>query len=227
MTNLEQRAAWSSVVGLLLFVAMTAILTVLAGQVTSGAPLTILDAKLSDWLHENRSAGLTTFFVFITQLGSTLAGSLIAAGLGLYLLRLGRKFWFVVATFTMYSGMVLNRLLKVAFQRARPQFDDPVFAFHGYSFPSGHTMTATIVFGTLAVVLLALNRTETSSPWRRQLVLTATALVIGLVAFSRVYLGAHYLSDVLGAIAEGLAWLSLCFTTAFYFARRSKQKKTG
>lgn len=221
--NPEESVANPPILAPLVFVAMTAILAALADQVTSGAPLTVVDAELSNWLYHNRTTNLTTFFMVVTELGSTVVGSVIPTALGIYLLRHGKKYWFVVSTFTIFSGMLLNRLLKVAFQRARPQFDDPILAFHGYSFPSGHTMTATIVFGTLAVVLLAINRTEARSRWRRNVVLAATALVIGLVAFSRVYLGAHYLSDVLAAIAEGLAWLSLCFTVTYWIWPRRRR----
>jgi undecaprenyl-diphosphatase len=58
--------------------------------------------------------------------------------------------------------------------------------------------------------------------WRwRVLIILSTGLLIALVAFSRMYLGAHYLSDVLGAMAEGLAWMSLCLTVVYSIWRRS------
>lgn len=105
-------------------------------------------------------------------------------------------------------GMVLDFLLKIIFHRQRPRFEDSFLTFYGYSFPSGHTMAATLLYGLLAVfAVIALEAWR----WRVGAVLCAFIMVL-LVGFSRVYLGAHYLSDVLGAAAAGSAWLALSLT---------------
>jgi len=104
--------------------------------------------------------------------------------------------------------MVLDFLLKIAFHRQRPSFEDSFLTFHGYSFPGGHTMAATLLYGQLAA--LAVVAFE-AWRWRVEAVLGALAMIM-MVGFSRVYLGAHYLSDVLGAAAAGLAWLALSLT---------------
>jgi undecaprenyl-diphosphatase len=102
------------------------------------------------------------------------------------------------------------------FHRPRPHFDDPILTLTSYSFPSGHSMMATVLYGVLAAYLVA-----NTSDWRlRALVILLAGLLIALVGFSRMYLGAHYLSDVLGAMAEGLAWLSLCLTFVYSVWRR-------
>ena len=112
--------------------------------------------------------------------------------------------------------MLLNRILKYVFQRPRPHFDDPLLSLTSYSFPSGHTMTATVLFGVLAAYFFT-----TAPDWRRRVVIFFVAsFLILLVGFSRIYLGAHYLSDVLGAMAEGLAWLSFCLTVVYSVWRR-------
>jgi undecaprenyl-diphosphatase len=106
------------------------------------------------------------------------------------------------------GGVLLNELLKVTFQRARPKLDYPVLAWTGYGFPSGHTMIATLLYGFLAVLIFqAIQHLR----WRVSAVLVS-ALIIPLVALSRMYLGAHYLSDTLAAIAAGVIWLILCLT---------------
>jgi undecaprenyl-diphosphatase len=106
------------------------------------------------------------------------------------------------------GGMAMDTLLKIAFHRSRPTFNDSIMIFSGYSFPSGHTMAATLLYGVLAVfAVIALK----SWRWRVGTVISAIIVVL-LVGFSRMYLGAHYLSDVLGAAAAGLAWLVLCLT---------------
>jgi undecaprenyl-diphosphatase len=115
--------------------------------------------------------------------------------------------------------MLLNKLLKYAFHRPRPFFTDPIISLDSYSFPSGHTMAATVLYGVLAAYFVANTR-----DWRRRvLVICGAGFLILLVAFSRMYLGAHYLSDVLGAIAEGLAWLALCLTVVHFFWQRRRQ----
>jgi undecaprenyl-diphosphatase len=116
------------------------------------------------------------------------------------------------------GGLLLNNILKLAFHRARPQFDDPLLMLTTYSFPSGHTMNATVLYGALATFVFAKSKS-----WPPRIVAAAVAITfIVLVAFSRVYLGAHYLSDVLGAICEGLAWTALCLTALYYFWKQAE-----
>ena len=104
--------------------------------------------------------------------------------------------------------MLLNVLMKHAFGRARPMFADPMLTLTTYSFPSGHVAAATLFYGLLAAFMV--SRIEA---WRWRVLVTVLAfLMVALVALSRVYLGVHYLSDVLAALAEGIAWLAICLT---------------
>jgi membrane-associated phospholipid phosphatase len=212
----QDHPGWRLVAGCLVFAAMTVVLAAIADDVMSGEPLTIADARLSMWLHSHGSYGWTNFFAAVTLLGATLVAGPVSAGVAIYLLRRRQFYWFTAFVIAVYGGITLNRLLKHWFQRARPKFDDPIFSFAGYSFPSGHTMTATVVYGAIAVLVMTHTKNSTS----RILAFACAALLIALVGFSRIYLGAHYLTDVVGAIAEGLAWLSLCFTAVYFFWRR-------
>jgi len=93
-----------------------------------------------------------------------------------------------------------------AFQRPRPEPFFDLLAPRTYSFPSGHTMAATLLYGLLAVFAILLWK---GRHWRMLAILGAL-LAIALVGFSRIALGAHYLTDVLGAIVLGASWLILC-----------------
>jgi membrane-associated phospholipid phosphatase len=90
-----------------------------------------------------------------------------------------------------------------------------------YGFPSGHTMIATLLYGLLAVLLV---RTLRSAPWRRVVVGVAGAVIL-LVGISRMYLGAHYLSDILAAMAAGVAWLALCLTAVGTLCYRRRRRR--
>ena len=106
-------------------------------------------------------------------------------------------YWLICLSLTVPFGMLLNVLMKYSFHRIRPSFENPLLVVSSYSFPSGHV--------AMLVARLAAWR------WRVMVVLAALAMVL-LVALTRMYLGVHYLSDVLAAFAEGVAWLALCLT---------------
>ena len=119
-----------------------------------------------------------------------------------------------------FGGMLLNFVLKHVFVRQRPHFDDPLLTLTTYSFPSGHTLTATVFYGTLCALVMALG---TPRSWRVLAIIVAGVMIL-LVGFSRIYLGAHFLSDVLAAVAEGLAWLAFCLLAVGELKRRRKGK---
>jgi membrane-associated phospholipid phosphatase len=207
------------VIGLLVFGAMTLFLGEISEDIKNGEPLTIVDVQISNWLHTHSSPQLTTAFLIVTSFGSTILVSIIGVAAGLYFLWRRQPYWVSAIWTSVFGGMLLNRFLKLVFYRPRPRFDDVILAFTGYSFPSGHTMAATVLYGVLAVLLM----TKVRRTRFKVLVAISAGLLIGLVGFSRMYLGAHYLSDVLGAFAEGLAWLSLCLT-AVYSVWRQRNK---
>ena len=206
------------VAGLIIFAAMTFTLGEISEDINKREPLTVADAQLSIWLHSHTLPLLTSAMFVLTYLGSSMVASSVAAVFGLYLIWRRRFYWLAAIVSSVYGGMLLNKILKYAFQRPRPHFDDPLVSLTSYSFPSGHTMTATVLYGVLAVFLF----TSTQNWRRRVAIIFVAGFLILLVAFSRVYLGAHYLSDVLGAMAEGLAWLSVCLTVIYSLWRHNR-----
>ena len=207
-------------VGLLIFVLMTIALGEISARIINHHPLTIADVQLSTWIHDRGSPFLTRAMLIATYLGATMTVTCISIVFGLYLLWLRRLCWLAALVLSVPGGALLNRLLKFAFQRPRPHFDDPILRLTSYSFPSGHTMIATVLYGVLAAYLVS----HAESTGKRLLVILSAIILIALVGFSRIYLGAHYLTDVLGALAEGLAWLSLCLTAVYSVCRKRNLK---
>jgi undecaprenyl-diphosphatase len=107
------------------------------------------------------------------------------------------------------GAVLLDPSLKALVGRLRPVVADPVAHGGGNSFPSGHTLGSTIVYGALTLVFLSLARGR----WRWWLV-GAAALLVFAIGLSRIALGVHFLSDVLAGWALGLAWISV---TAYAF----------
>ncbi|HVE45288.1 MAG TPA: phosphatase PAP2 family protein [Acidimicrobiales bacterium] len=110
---------------------------------------------------------------------------------------------------TTVGGGLLNTAVKLAVNRPRPSVIDPVATAHGRSFPSGHAMSSTIVYGALLLVVL-----PKVARARRSVVAAAVTVVLLLVGFSRLALGVHYLSDVIAGYVLGFAWLAAS-TAAF------------
>lgn len=202
--------------GLLLLITASWLFGGIAQDVVAGDPLTLFDRKVFLWFHQHRTPGLTMTMQWVSALGSPTWAFGLAMGAGLVLW--WRRCWcrLLALVLVLPGGMVLDIMLKIAFHRQRPSFPESFLIFHGYSFPSGHTMAATLLYGLLAVhALITLDTWR----WRVGALLVAFAMVV-LVGFSRVYLGAHYPSDVLGAIAAGLAWLALSLTAVDTWRRR-------
>jgi membrane-associated phospholipid phosphatase len=203
--------------GALLLVAAAWLFGAIAEDVVNGDRLTVQDAQIAQWLHRHATTPLTNAMLVVTNLHSTVAVACYTAivGLGLWWRREWRRL--VTLVVCVGGGLALNVLMKLAFHRARPVFDEPLLTLSSYSFPSGHVAGSTIFYG-LAVAWV-FTRT-TSSRWRALAVVGALAM-IALVAFSRMYLGVHYLSDVGAAFAEGIAWLAICLSALAGFWRRA------
>ena len=137
---------------------------------------------------------------------STIGLSIMSAGITVLLLATHRARHIGWLLLTVQGGQLLNIGVKDLFQRARPHFDDPLVTLGSYSFPSGHAAGSTVFWSF--VVMLA-GWWPASVVTRRLLTGMGVAMVL-LTSLSRVYLGAHYLSDVIAGMAEGLAWACAC-----------------
>ena len=215
----EESSGLSLTLLLFLLVIATWVFGSIAEDVFTNDPLTIIDARFSAWLHGHTLPLLTQGMLLITRVHSLLGVTVMTLAVFAYLWIKRLRVWMLMLTVAVFGGMLLNLILKYAFVRQRPQPSEPLLTLTTYSFPSGHTLMATVFYGTLCALLAPRTRY-----WRWRLTTIAVAAVmIILVGFSRIYLGAHYLSDVLAAIAEGLAWLAFCFIAIGGHDRRQRR----
>lgn len=193
----------------------------IADEVLEGEEFVALDHLISRWLNGLSTSWLTAIMMTITDVHSTRGITVLTTLTALALAWKRYWAWLMVLLVTVPSGGLLNVLMKQAFQRARPQFEPPLLMLTDYSFPSGHTCASTLFYGVLASLLVS-----RIASWRaRSLVCAAAVGMVVLVAFSRLYLGAHFLSDVLAGFAEGVAWLALCLTaTHTYLSHRAYKR---
>jgi undecaprenyl-diphosphatase len=193
-----------------------AIFFTLAYDVSTHTDLVFLDAAVAAWLHNHATSEVAAFLYAVTTLHSAIGTSLMAIAFGIVLWRLRERYWLLTLALGMGGGMALNVLLKQAYARARPHFDDPWVTLSSYSFPSGHTAAATLLYGVLAAFLVAHFH-----DWRqRAACIVGAAFAVSLVAFSRMYLGAHYLSDIVAAACSSMVWLVLCLSAVHSLVRR-------
>jgi membrane-associated phospholipid phosphatase len=184
---------------------------ILVREVTRSGPLTELDLSAAEELHDEvvDSETLVTVLEGISFIGSPPWFYFLLGGATIYLwLKRRRR----VAAFIVVTGLmggVVDTAVKVWVDRPRPVLENPVATAPANSFPSGHTMMATIGYGVLLLVFLPL----VSRKWRVPLVIAA-ALLVALIGFARLALGVHFITDVVGGFILGLAWLAAS-TAAF------------
>lgn len=178
-------------------------------------PLESIDRGIAEELNEAVAPSdlLVTLMGGISRLGSFgVMAWLVVIGTTLVLVRKQYKLaGFLVATTV--GGLILDPTLKLAVGRLRPVVEQPVAQGGGNSFPSGHSLNSLICYTALLLVFLPALRPR----WRRPAVI-GVGVIVALIGFSRLALGVHFLSDVIGGWSLGVAWLGLC-ATAFELLR--------
>ncbi len=165
---------------------------------------------------EERSAGLTTLAVVITNLGSTAAMAVLAVLVGAFCWWRGRRADAALAVVAMATASLVFTVIKRVLDRDRPPTADRLVAAANESLPSGHATMSVVVIGTVVVLAWAgLGRAA-----RVAAVLAASAWV-GAVGATRVYLGVHWFSDVVAGWLVGAAWLAVCVAAWAWWRRRA------
>lgn len=189
--------------GLALVLAAACVFAVLANGIAVEARIHRFDLLLSATLQEHASAGAYRFFSSITHFGDTITLTVLCIAGASTLLLLRRPLLALGLVAAIGGNSLLNPSLKAIFERSRPVHDEVIF--DGWSFPSGHASGAVVAYGMLAWILLHVL----PGRWHLPAILTAIAIIFS-TGFSRIYLQAHYLSDVIAGFASGTAWLILC-----------------
>jgi undecaprenyl-diphosphatase len=196
----------------------------MADAVLEGDPMTVVDEQVERWLAAHRTPLLTEIMFVVTFFGSGYMIFGAATVVAVTLIEQGDRRRLLELILVVPGGILLNQVLKLAIQRPRPHLDEPLLELFTYSFPSGHAMSSTLLYGLLAVFRA---RHLHDRRWR-EAVYVAAALVVLLVGFSRMYLGVHYPSDVVAGAVAGTAWLLLCVTTVDIVAyRRDRRRAAG
>lgn len=199
--------------GFILLASAGTLFALIAENVVNAGALTIIDREVAQWLHAHSTTMLTQCLLVITHLHDPWVLSSVAGIITLYYIWKRRWYAALSVLLVVQGAMLLNLLAKHAFQRTRPNFDDPLVTLATYSFPSGHVVASTVFYGTLVALLIS----QKPALCRAVYILPIAFAMVILVAFSRMYLGAHYLSDVLAAFLEAMIWIVLCLTSTYNY----------
>src|ERR1035441_4095633 len=179
----------------------------LAREVTRGDALR-LDTPVREAVHARSSPPLTAMMRSLSLIGSEVGLVPLGAILVWWLVAAKRRRAAVVLAVAALGAEALDQIMKLLFNRPRPE---PFFGLASpitHSFPSGHAMVSCCFFGVLAAILAARQR----SRLKRIAIFSAAALLVALMGFSRVYLGLHYPTDVLAGYAAAVVWLAVVRT---------------
>lgn len=194
------RRAFIAIAGLLAAFVLLAVLVL--GGATTGFDHAIMVA-----LRDADGSGIGPGWLSKAMLNWSALGSghvvtviVIVAALGLFIAKRPREAAVVIAC-SLGTSILVNTL-KPIFERARPSIVQHIDTVTGFSFPSGHTTTATAIYATLGVLVAAGIKERRLKIY----VFAISAFIPLLVGFTRVFLGVHYPTDVLGGWCLGLAW---------------------
>lgn len=162
-------------------------------------PIFEFDRTFSLWVHAEARPWLDTLMRTLTHAGDSWFLFLVALACAIFLvLRHHRKHAAAILLFVYSFSYILDYSLKHLFQRTRPQLWEILVARpSSYSFPSGHAMSSMAVYGLAALLMARIY------PQRRWPLRIGAAILISLIGFSRVYLGVHWPTDVLGGFMIG------------------------
>lgn len=166
------------------------------------------DETLAATLRQSLPPGAMRVFAAVTRLGDVATIVMLGVAVAALLLWQRRRWLALGWSLALAGNGVLNPLLKRVFERVRPLHDQGLVTAGSWSFPSGHASGAVVAYGMLAYLLVRYLPPR-QRHWQLPVVLAAAALAY-TVGCSRIALQVHYASDVIGGLASGMAWLTVC-----------------
>lgn len=172
--------------------------------------LTVIDQNIGQHLYQWGPAPFTTFVQSFTLIGNAqgiIPLTMIIAGIFYYISRKWQVFLWIVFTILVGVGPLVD-LIKYIIQRPRPSYVTHLVDQGGYSFPSGHATGAILAWGTLAFLIWYYFKDK--YPKMMPYLIGFTFFMLVAISASRLYLGVHYLSDIIAGWSIGATWLILC-----------------
>lgn len=193
----------------------------LLDQVMREGSLIKVDTAAANHLHAWIRESSAWVFVMeaISFLGDPIWFYAVGAVVCLVLWRMSRKRLLAFFLATTLGGGLVDTVVKVVVDRDRPSLEDPVASAHGQSFPSGHSMSSVVFYGAILLIFMPFIAKRLRFP-----AIAGAAVLCLAIGFSRLALGVHYITDVLGGFALGLAWLTLS-VAAFSTWREERGRK--
>ncbi len=189
------------VAGLLVSMGLLAVFAYFAEEVIEGERLAF-DTQVIDTVRAWAAPWLMPLMIALTRMGEWwfMAGVGLVAGWAWW--RAGQRGKVIILVTTALGGAALNQLLKLVFHRTRPDELGRLVTVNGYSFPSGHAQMS-FCFYVILVFLLVYGRPS----WLRFVGMVGALALVGMIGLSRIYLGVHYPSDVVGGFAAAAVWV--------------------
>jgi undecaprenyl-diphosphatase len=191
----------------------------IAENVIDAEAIVVIDQEVTNFLFKARNNTIGQIFYLISYLGSQKGSIIIGAIVSVILLKQGRKTYFVALWLVLLGVGLSVRYGKLIFHRVRPA-NVGFYEETNFSFPSGHSTTAMVLFGMIAYFLIRNSRHRK----QRILYLLLGLSIILLVGFSRIYLGVHFLSDVLGGYLLGATWMIMGITVIEWLSYQKELK---
>lgn len=206
-----------SIFGLNLFVELT--------DMVGEKALKVYDERILEYAWSFRSPELSEFFIFVSELGGVYGYLVVTALITVFLFWKFRHWEFILQLLLVIIVSALsNQFLKEVFQQSRPSIENMVVVVvESLGYPSGHAMAAISYYGFLSYLVFHIKMRKRV----RWAVFTFFVVLIAAIGISRIYLGAHYPSDVAGGYIAGLIWLAFCvilFTVIGIYRKRKARR---
>lgn len=177
-----------------------------------------MDHDVMQWMVAHRVQWVTSMFWVITTLGNTVSMFIWSIAGCVALVRSGRRADAIMVGGAMLTGWGAMSLAKLVFGRDRPPLPDRLVEISSHSFPSGHAMMSALL-ATVAIAVML----RSTTPWLHRPAVLAVPGVLSLaIGFSRIYLGAHWVTDVLAGWAFGALWGLLWIYASRKISARSR-----